>query len=934
VVADGSTVTVDFQLAPAPAATLSGTVTDGSGHNWPLYARIQVSGAPIEDLFTDPATGFYSVDLPEGSTITLTVNAVSPGYNAESREVTVGPGQVEDFALVVDAATCTAPGYELTPGPGGFEDDFESGFGGWTLGGLWNPENEADACGSQVAPYPNPANAAYYGQDGICDFNVGTNSGSLTQSTPVTVPAGAPVLKFLSYEETECNGNCSFDNRFVEISTDGGASWQTLGEAGNEGVWYEPEFDLSAFAGQSAQLRFRFASVDGVANGFFGWMVDHVQIAAFDCLPVPGGLLVGNVRDANTGLGLNDASVTSDNQPADTTTTFSTPDDENVDEGFYILFSSLTGMQPFTATKSLYGPDTQTADVVADAVGTQDFDLPSGFIEADPTSIEVEVLLGSTETTILTLNNSGGADANFQITDVEGEMVGALPVSLPVSDGNFPRGEERLSPLVAPADGAPAPGVEPESPGIELSPGVPAYAQNAAFGYYTVFDVDVPEVLPNIAPFETGFFIGAGEFVGSSVFMLDISNTLYEVDPATGEQLSSIAVTPPGGSQSYTGMALDPTTGVVYAASCDISSSQLFELDVATGEATLIGPITNSPCAIGIAVDGSGQMFAHDIVNDSLLSIDKATAAGTIIGPLGFDANFGQGMAWDPATDALLLAAFNNAAFRAELRVADRDTGNTVLVGVLGEQDPGGLNQLGYMAVELAQDAPWLSEDPTEGTVPAGGSALIDVIFEATPANGILQPGDYTASLLVSTDTPTDVPPIPVTMTVPLDGFGTFKGTVSESPGGPVPDATVEALQDGEVIVSTTTDVLGKYTLPLPPGTYDLRAFKGNKEDVETGVTVGPDQTVTVNFNLSVDFGTFKGKVTAGPGGPVSGATVEALQGGVVIASTTTDNQGRYTLQVPPGTYDLHAFKGNQEATKTNVTVGPNQTVTVNFKIQ
>ena len=42
-------------------------VKDGSGHGWPLYARLEVSG-PIrlsrsKALFTDPVTGYYSITL-------------------------------------------------------------------------------------------------------------------------------------------------------------------------------------------------------------------------------------------------------------------------------------------------------------------------------------------------------------------------------------------------------------------------------------------------------------------------------------------------------------------------------------------------------------------------------------------------------------------------------------------------------------------------------------------------------------------------------------------------------------------------------------------------------------------------------------------------------------------------------------------------------
>ncbi|HEX6335545.1 MAG TPA: carboxypeptidase regulatory-like domain-containing protein [Jiangellaceae bacterium] len=950
-VTEDQTITQDFDLVPVDNVTVSGTVTDGSGHGWPLYARIEVSGAPISDVFTDPASGSYSLDVPEGTTFTLTVDAVSDGYNAESREITAEPGgQVEDFALTV-GTSCTAPGYDFVPASGASADDVETG----TTGGTLAVSPAAVGDGSLTTTFAS--NNGFAGNT----FDLNPIAPLMLTGFDVNITApGTEHTVTIYWKEGTADGFESDPEAWTLLGSDvvvsAGQNEPTHADIGGlqvmPGTTYGIYVDLESYP--SGTLRYtnggpqtfsndelELTTYVGKANpAFLGSTFSfrmwngtvHYDIGDFECSPIPGGLLVGNVRDANTGESLNDAAVTSDNEPADTTTTFGTPDDPGVDDGFYILFSSLTGMQPFTATKDLYGPDTQTPDVVADDVVVQDFNLPVGLIEPDPTSIEIEALLGDTATTTLALNNVGGLDADFEISDVE--TTGAPSVSLPPSDGDFPRGEPEASALAAPTDSGPLPDedVVPEGTGIELAPGSPAYAQNAAFGYYTVFDLEVPEVLPNVAPFDTGSFIGAGEFVRGSVFMIDGTHTMYEVDPETGDVLDSIPVTPPGGSQNYTGMALDPTSGTVYAASCDISTSQLFELDVASGEATLIGTISNSPCAIGIAVDGSGQMFAYDIVNDSLISIDKATAEGTIIGSLGFDANFGQGMAWDPETDTLFLAAFNSSAFQPELRVADRETGNTALVGVLGEDDPGGLNQLGYMGIELAGDALWLSEDPTAGTVPAGGSTDVVLTFEATPENGITHPGDYTAQLLVSTNTPTEVAPIPVTLTVPPDGFGTFQGSVLGQ-AGPVPDATVEALQEGEVIESTTTDVLGRYTLQVPPDTYDLRAVKGDQQAIENGVTVRADRSVTVNFQITEGVGTFTGKVTGGRGGPVPDATVEALQDGEVIASTTTDFNGNYTLQVPPDSYDLRAFKGEREATATDVTVGPDQTVTVNLKL-
>lgn len=155
----------------------------------------------------------------------------------------------------------------------GFQDDFESGFGNWTLDGLWNPELQSDTCGALVAPFPSPISAAYYGQDGICDYDTGSNSGSLTLDTPVLVSPG-DVLSFWSYEETE--NFLGFDYRYVELFN--GISWTILGQLTTENMWYLQTFDLSSFVGQDVVIRFRFDSVDDKNNLYFGWMVDNVKI--------------------------------------------------------------------------------------------------------------------------------------------------------------------------------------------------------------------------------------------------------------------------------------------------------------------------------------------------------------------------------------------------------------------------------------------------------------------------------------------------------------------------------------------------------------------------------------------------------------------------------------------------------------------------------
>ncbi len=120
---------------------------------------------------------------------------------------------------------------------------------------------------------------------------------------------------------------------------------------------------------------------------------------------------------------------------------------------------------------------------------------------------------------------------------------------------------------------------------------------------------------------------------------------------------------------------------------------------------------------------------------------------------------------------------------------------------------------------------PGLDEDPVEGVVLPGESDQIQLTWSV---KDIDQPGDYFGELRIKTDTPIEVPPIPVTLHVwrPYN-YGNIKGTVEafekcDVNPAPAAEVMVNFYRDGELHKSTVTGEDGYYSYAVQAGTYDV----------------------------------------------------------------------------------------------------------------
>ena len=156
-----------------------------------------------------------------------------------------------------------------------------------------------------------------------------------------------------------------------------------------------------------------------------------------------------------------------------------------------------------------------------------------------------------------------------------------------------------------------------------------------------------------------------------------------------------------------------------------------------------------------------------------------------------------------------------------------------------------------------------------------------------------------------------------------------------------IPGVTIELLQGGVVVATTTTDAGGRYSfVDLTPGTYSVReqqpaGWIDGQDSLGTGATgagtVGSDEFTGVNLQggdngINYNFGektptdpaltaSIGGKVyhdrnddgviDAGEEG-ISGVTVELWQAGVLVGTTTTGVDGSYAFtNLAPGSYTV-----------------------------
>jgi hypothetical protein len=196
--------------------------------------------------------------------------------------------------------------------------------------------------------------------------------------------------------------------------------------------------------------------------------------------------------------------------------------------------------------------------------------------------------------------------------------------------------------------------------------------------YFLMSNPDSLSVISNLSDFISGGDFSADGFYYGTLYS---NSSLVKVDPATGSMTTISTISGVTSGFTVTSLAFDPTTLIMYLGATNSNGSELYTINLSSGNAILIGSITNNPALIALAINNEGSIYGVDILTDNLTKIDKNTGEGIVVGPIGYDLNYAQDADFDPATNNLYLTAYANEGM---LLKADTTTGSCLLLASYG----------------------------------------------------------------------------------------------------------------------------------------------------------------------------------------------------------------------------------------------------------
>lgn len=872
VTADQS-ITADLALTKTPEHTVIGKVTD-SGHGWPLYAKITITGDPNGPVYSDPRTGAYSMALPERAEYSMDVTPYYPGYAPSDTTAVLGTSNLRhNVSVAPDTTQCTAPGYAFPA---------QADFNGWTTGpeyGWTVAGGDSSALGWQ---FDNPGDRGNLtgGTGSFATADPADDNGS-AEDTYLTSPTFSLAgqknvdLKFSAAAELAAGSEAD-----ASATTDGGRTWTPLYQAGNE---VDGAIDIPlthALGHRDVQVRFHFS---GQGQSYF--QLSNVSVGR--CQTLGGGLIEGEVSDANTRRPLDGATVTDTSAPVTdmfaTAVSRANPGDANLPGGFFWLYSPRAGRNTVTTTAPRYAT-VRTSVIASGTVYTYDPAMPAGRLKVTPAGVSLKTVLGSTASQDVTLTNAGTGPLKVAV-----EQQNATTTSTAQAAGSWQTLPDYPQPIVNSVVGSYEGKTYSVGGALSMFGGAmvgqsalakTSYVYDPAAGSWSQI-ADLPQLLT----------AATGAFVDGTLYV--VGGLDYPPRGGNGIVESTTYAYHPG-SNTWTQVAnlpqaLNFANAAVYdgrlyviggQTATNQSSNSAYRYDPADNTWTQIAdyPISMDSGGCGGVVYGivcaGGETLQNfsttDLANtytyhpnsntwtrgadmpyaDALGSYSSANGELQVAGGTG--GQFDSAVQYDPVDNAWT----DLPSFPVPALGVGRSTGcGLTLVGGTNQYGPPGHGITSVQSLPgfdqcSGDDVNWLSESSTAVDLSPGQSIRIRV----TADGGVLSaPGDYAAALSMITDSPYLSQPTQVDLkAVAPASWAQIAGTVADAAtGNPLPGATIVVSRAGGKSITVTTDSLGRYDVWLEPGAVTVNATDNGYAGSSREVSTRQGGETTADFALS-----------------------------------------------------------------------------------
>jgi len=727
VVTEGATTTQNFALTPAPSHSVSGHVRDGDGN--PLAgATVTIEGTPIPPATTDASGAYSFASVPEGE---YDVTASAGGcYETQTQHLVVDGDETLDFTLPQRHDNfgyfCQATGFSFVDA------------------NTVLPLSGDDAAVAVTLPFP----FTFYGQtydtaqvatNGFLNF-LAPDATFTNGPIPSTTPPNGAIYPFwddlivdgaasVRTEELGTAPNRSFviewDNVAFFADTSRRVNFEViLTETGQMTYQYQGIDDVGMEEGSSATIGIENAAGDDALQYSFNQAAVSNGTAILFSLP-PSGFVEGTVTDANDNQPIAGATIRA-LQGADVIRETTTDAD-----GHYRVQLPL-GTYTIEASANNYS--TETAEVVLDQeneVVTQDFALRAARAEVTPEALEFIVPPGEQRSQTLTLTNTGTLDLEWEAQEV-----------LVAAAANAAKAQK----LATGVNSRTAPKGYKPTPTKSVLQGEPTLVFQDALPWGSTALTQV--LTANNIPFDTAN--------SSQMGTIDLSQ--YKVVFLSSDQ-------PPGFYSAYSANLARfedyvQTGGFLWvgAAAWGFNGGD-FNGGVLPGGATVQGPVFEDANNVVDPAHPTMQLvpnpftgtFASHAAFQNLPAGANVIASGVVSGlPTLIEYDLGAGR----------VLAF----------------GQTLEFGFEFGQDSGRILENGVpyaYAFEPVVDIPWLSENPSSGTLAPGASQDITVTVDTTG----LAPGFYRARIIIRSNDPRNPRlQVPVSLIVPAYRVGANAG--------------------------------------------------------------------------------------------------------------------------------------------------------------